>query len=282
MPQYRKQHVKTLDSIDIAEMPDDFTRLMWEYLRLKVDSEGRGIDDPQWLRSVLFPLRRDVTVEMVDMAMLWYANRCMIDRYEVSNRHYFCIVKWHEYQGETTREAPSTIPQKPVNKAKTRRKQVKANSREGHEQVTSGSRLDTSIDAVTNTRTDAEANTTRAQNTRVDDDPVHALVVKAQEKVGYAFTNWGKESKAAKTILRAGYCENDVIGCLGFLMTNTWYRDNAVPIDLMTVSTRIGAWVQSGRPEKFSPNGRTGPPGTSPEPKGFAGIRAAMKEQADG
>ncbi len=32
MPQWRKLHVKATESLDIHEMPDDFTRLLWVML----------------------------------------------------------------------------------------------------------------------------------------------------------------------------------------------------------------------------------------------------------
>lgn len=42
MPKYRKLWIKTVESHDINEMPDDFTRLLWVLLPLGLDSEGRG------------------------------------------------------------------------------------------------------------------------------------------------------------------------------------------------------------------------------------------------
>jgi len=49
MPQWRKFYVKTVDSLDINDMPDDFTRLLWILLPLGLDCEGRGIDNPAWI-----------------------------------------------------------------------------------------------------------------------------------------------------------------------------------------------------------------------------------------
>ena len=61
MPRYRKLHVKTVESLDINDMPDDFTRLMWVLLPLGLCREGRGIDNPAWIKSKLFPMRLDVS-----------------------------------------------------------------------------------------------------------------------------------------------------------------------------------------------------------------------------
>ena len=65
MPQWRKLHLKTIESLDINAMPDDFTRLLWIMLSLIADREGRGLHLPVWIRSKAFPLREDVTLDQV-------------------------------------------------------------------------------------------------------------------------------------------------------------------------------------------------------------------------
>ncbi len=110
MPQYRKLYVKTTESLDINEMPDDFTRLLWVLLPLAACREGRGIDNPAWIKAKSMPLREDVTHKMIDAAMAWYVSRGMIQRYTVDGRGYFQIVNWSRYQGDTSREAESNYP----------------------------------------------------------------------------------------------------------------------------------------------------------------------------
>lgn len=110
MPKWRKLHTKTIDSLDLNDMPDDFTRLLWVLLPLQLDRCGRGLDNPAWVRSKVFPLRQDVSVEMVADALDWYEKRHMIERYEVDGRSYFWIPTWHKYQGNTDREADSEFP----------------------------------------------------------------------------------------------------------------------------------------------------------------------------
>lgn len=110
MPLWRKLHVKTVDSLDINDMPDDFTRLLWVLLPTQLDRCGRGIDNGAWVRSKVFPLREDVTNVMVESAMSWYARRGMIERYEDGDRPYFWIPTWHIYQGVTKKEAASNRP----------------------------------------------------------------------------------------------------------------------------------------------------------------------------
>ncbi len=69
MPQWRKFHAKATESLDINDMPDDFTRLLWVMLPLKLCREGRGMDSAAWVRSNIFPLREDITLDMVLAAM---------------------------------------------------------------------------------------------------------------------------------------------------------------------------------------------------------------------
>ena len=113
MPTYRKLHTKIIDSYDFAEMPDDFTRVFWLLLIVVVDSEGRAIDNPAWLRGRMFPLREDVKSEQIENAMIWLAIRGMIDRYTVNGRRYFAVTKFKSYQSNTEREAKSTLPANP-------------------------------------------------------------------------------------------------------------------------------------------------------------------------
>jgi len=114
MAQWRKLYVKTTESLDINDMPDDFTRLLWVMLPLKLCRDGRGMDSPAWIRSSIFPLRDDVTLDMVSSAMDWYANHGMIVRYEVNGRRYFYVPTWERYQGDTSKEAESIYPAPPA------------------------------------------------------------------------------------------------------------------------------------------------------------------------
>jgi hypothetical protein len=110
MPKYRQLHLKILDSVDVNEMPDDFTRLTWVLLALILDSCGRGVDNPAWIRSKMYPLRDDISLDQIRTAIDWFGNHKMIQRYSVAGRNYFCIPTWPLYQTGTDREAPSSIP----------------------------------------------------------------------------------------------------------------------------------------------------------------------------
>jgi len=91
MPQWRKLHTKSVESLDIHDMPDDFHRLLWLMLPLVLDRCGRGVDSAAWVRSKAMPMRDDVTNEMAAEALDWYVEHEMIERYEVNGRHYFWI-----------------------------------------------------------------------------------------------------------------------------------------------------------------------------------------------
>jgi hypothetical protein len=111
MPQYRKLYTKTTESLDVNDMPDDFTRLTWVLLPLALCREGRGLDNAAWIKAKIYPLRMDVTLEQIQAAVDWYADRGMIRRYSVSGRGYFFVPTWYEYQTGTNKEAPSPYPQ---------------------------------------------------------------------------------------------------------------------------------------------------------------------------
>jgi len=115
MPRYRKLYVKSVESHDINDMPDDFTRLFWLLLPLGLCREGRGLDNASWIKAKLFPMRLDVTPEKINTVMQWFDERGMIRRYVVDGRPYFCIPNgtWHKYQGTTVREAETEYPPPP-------------------------------------------------------------------------------------------------------------------------------------------------------------------------
>lgn len=110
MPAWRKLHVKTVESLDFNDLPDDFSRLLWLLLPLKLCRDGRGPDIPQWVISSLFPLRSGVSHEQVVSSFGVYHELGMIERYEVNGRKYFQVKNWQKYQGKTDREAESPYP----------------------------------------------------------------------------------------------------------------------------------------------------------------------------
>jgi hypothetical protein len=113
MPKYRQLHLKILDSFDFSEMPDDFTRIVWLLLILIVDSAGRGINNPAWIKARMFPLRQDVTDQRIEMAMEWFTGRGMVITYDVSGRQYFEIKSFKAYQTGTDKEAKTNLPAPP-------------------------------------------------------------------------------------------------------------------------------------------------------------------------
>jgi hypothetical protein len=114
MPKYRKLYAKVCESLDVQDMPDDFTRLLWVLLPLALDREGRGLDSGAWLKAKLFPLREDVTPAMVAAGLAWCCARGMAARYRVAGRAYFWVPTFERYQGDTSRESESEYPAPPI------------------------------------------------------------------------------------------------------------------------------------------------------------------------
>ena len=113
MPKYRQLHTKIIDSFDFNEMPDDFTRVVWMLLMVILDREGRGIDDVGWIKSKMFPLRKDVTPEKLGESFDWLAEKKMIVRYQVNGHKYFFVPTFKDYQSGTQKEAESLLPGPP-------------------------------------------------------------------------------------------------------------------------------------------------------------------------
>ncbi len=110
MPKYRQLHTKMVDSYDIASMPDDFTRFFYLTLIVVLDSSGRAIDNPAWLRSKAFPLREDVTIEQIKQAMDHFEKNKLIVRYKVNGNGYFFCPSFLALQTGLENEMKSTLP----------------------------------------------------------------------------------------------------------------------------------------------------------------------------
>lgn len=235
MPKYRKLPVTVLDSLDITDMPDDFTRLTWLLLPLVVCRNGRAFDIPQWLVSKLYPARTDVDAGMVAQAMEWFESRSMIGRYEVDGRRYFYLTNWAKHQGDTSREAESPYPEPPTHDQLQTDEIVAdglepellaTNSRVGHEQVASNSR---SMQGNENTR--ARAREMRARDAAPakpppgKSPPSPSKKQLTPEKQAFADMvnalgdvcgmsprmNWDKLSSVAEQLIESGYTADQVL-----------------------------------------------------------------------
>ena len=112
-PKYRQIPTKTPESFDFNDIPSDFGRMFWLMLPIALDSEGRGIDNTQWLRSKLFPIREDDVTEQICSTMDWLATKGMIVRYQAEGRKYFYSVNFKTYQTGTDKESQSFLPAPP-------------------------------------------------------------------------------------------------------------------------------------------------------------------------
>lgn len=176
MPTYRKLHTKIIDSYDFAEMPDDFTRVFWMLLIVTVDSEGRAIDNPTWLRSRMYPMRGDVEAQQIDAALDWLAGREMIVRYQAAGRWFFFIPNFKKYQSGTEREAKSVLPAPPV--------ELVSKSEQSQEEVESSA---TAIASATATESVSECvNDLRPNIFTIYEHEIGALTPMIGEQLGFA------------------------------------------------------------------------------------------------
>jgi len=158
MPKYRKLHTCTLDSLDMASMPDDFTRLTWLMLPLILSREGTTIYSGRYLRSKLYPLREDVTPEAIQTSVDWLIEKEMLFPYGYEGRQYLWCPTFRKYQGCTEREAESTFPSPPLELiAQFYPDGHAVQPRAGHDKLMSKScsQVDAQVDADTNAQVDA-------------------------------------------------------------------------------------------------------------------------------
>ena len=174
MPTWRKLHTKATESLDINAMPDDFHRLLWVMLPLGLDREGRGIDNPSWVKAKIMPLRTDITPDDISAAMAWFTERDMIRRYEVDGRNYFYVPTFKTYQGNTSRESKSTYPAPPA--------ELTQSSRNGHVKVTQSSCLDVDVDVDSDVDVDVDASS--AAKAAPQQQPASQAVVFCRELYG--------------------------------------------------------------------------------------------------
>jgi len=244
MPTWRKLYTKTVDSLDLADMPDDFTRLLWVLLPLQLDRCGRGIDNPAWVKSKIFPMRLDVGPEEVAEAMDWYEGRGMIERYGKNGRRYFWIPTWHKYQGTTAREGGSEIPAPDsyVDPAAPD-EPVKTNSRPTHDQLTTNSSTDVDVDVDVEER-GADAPSTPPAVTAFRENahrfPAKSWWSDVDEVVGRDPPDVERWGQTVKAYVGQGWNPTNVDNML------TFYREKRIPGDSAKADSGIYSSIDFG------------------------------------
>lgn len=274
MPTYRKLHARILESQDIADMPDDFHRLVWTWLPLILTSDGTTIYDARYIRSRMFPLRDDVTAERVATVLEWFESRGMVLPYDGDGRRYMFVPTFNKYQGDTSREASSTFPKPPADLAPTHAT-VMQHSCNAHvnvaERSCSNTDADTNADADTNTTAQRESSpikamTHAAPNKRVIDhellpepELLRDLHKAFQRGTGQAETDAlpvGTQRNALRQLLDDKRTSADIEAYTRYLKTG-WWSDKILP--LTHLPDGIGQWIAQGRPMKANGKARASP-----------------------
>ena len=297
-PTYRKLHARILESQDIADMPDDFCRLVWTWLPLILTSDGTTIYDARYLRSRLFPLRDDVTSEQVADVFAWLEERGMILPYEDKGRRYLLVPTFARYQGDTSREADSTFPKPPTDLANARVNCVQS-SRNAHADCvqsscnaradvaqTACSDTDAEADAHTDAGTDADTaaktpptSSQRRKATPIDHETtpepelLRALHQAFQRGTGQAVTDalpTGSARAALRQLLDDDHTPADIEACARYLKAG-WWHDKALTVPKLAEA--LGQWIAQGRPVKPNSQARA-----SPDPAHQSPAIAAFRE----
>jgi hypothetical protein len=201
MPKYRQLHLKILDSIDVNEMPDDFTRLTWVLLSLIVDSEGRGLDNPAWVRSKMYPLREDVELSQISAAMDYFSSRRMIILYSAEGRKYFYIPTWALYQSGTDREGKSSIPTPDL---------LRSNSGVAPDELPPNQPMQ----LTTNTK-QGELTSNSALSSPPESDPYAQMQSMIERLTGYPATQ--RDIVPTTEFIKRGVIEEDIVSAIAFL-----------------------------------------------------------------
>ena len=174
MPKYRSIHTKITQSFDVNDMPDDFTRLVWVMLPLGLDCEGRGIFDYSWIKSKIFPLRKDISEKKLKKSLDWFISRKnpdtklgMIEIYSVDGREYFYVPNFKTYQRGLDKEAPSILPAPAL----------PTNSRPTPDQVQSNSPLKAEAKLKANAKVEAKADVKTEPEPTGDSTPEIQLIL---------------------------------------------------------------------------------------------------------
>ena len=89
----------------------------------------------------------------------------------------------------------------------------------------------------------------KPRRSRPGADPrVKQLVNDANEIAPGLVLSFGKQAAHARRLLDAKFEPAVVLDCLRFLLTDQWFAERAIPVDLGVVGQRIGAWVKAGCP----------------------------------
>ena len=98
---------------EVNELSTDTCRLAYIYLITLADCEGRIIGDPDYLASMLFPRRREVTPDMIRSFVGEWAEAGFIVYYETAaGEKIIQLINWEKHQKglRKDREAPSNFP----------------------------------------------------------------------------------------------------------------------------------------------------------------------------
>lgn len=273
MPQWRKLHTKIVESEDVNDMPDDFTRLTWAIMPIALDCDGRAQDDASLIRSKLHPKRRDVSLEMIENALSWYAKRGMIIRYEANGRQYFCVPTFGFYQGKTDREAVSVIPEPPARKRRnaptTRPDSPPSQSGPTHDLVRTESTLDVDSDSEERRgRGDSDSAGAKIARPARKQDPVFDAIAEVCA-IDLSIQGAGRSVGSVSVALKKASPPYTAAEILAWGQEQSW---RSSPPTVWQLKQGIGAIRKPRKVVTNAVSRRNSPPSSQPnEPEGVAG-----------
>lgn len=114
MAKGRLIYIKISMSEQVNQLPNDTARLLYTWLLVHLDVEGRFYGDAQRVRSRVFPCRSDIQNGQVEQYLGAMEDLWLIGRYEIRGQKFLWVPKWGLFQTlRSDREAASSIPPPP-------------------------------------------------------------------------------------------------------------------------------------------------------------------------
>jgi hypothetical protein len=140
MPRIRSIHYDAWKSEKLAHASDGAERCYWR-IQPYMDDQGRGEDHPKLMAATCFPLRDEVTAEVMDEWLCELDRLGLVVRYEADGLRLVQIQKWSNYQ-HPQKPKRSDFPPPPAHSGRSTRQVPDANgtgsSRSGVEGSGSG------------------------------------------------------------------------------------------------------------------------------------------------
>jgi hypothetical protein len=222
----RGRFVNKTISLDekVDALPDDTARLLFTWLILHLDCEGRMYGDAQTVKSIVFP-RRAIPVKKIEKYLKELDNFGLIFRYSVNGNQYLWMKTFEKHQPglQKSKEAQSQIP--PISP----------------ELLQSRDRVTPTQVKVKDKDNTPKGGQHKADHTQKRDSMVNEIFTEMRTYLGYPdktdkdpIPSYGKEGQAIKRMLARRFTREAIMECWkgkvsqrgGEFVSMTWVNED--------------------------------------------------------